>query len=286
LILLLIISSGCDHFDKKSQEKGNLNKNAIQIIDDVGDKVEFNESPQRVICLSPSYLNLIDAVGGKIIGKSDSQIIKMPKEYESADDVGLTGMINIEKVISLRPDCVIGIDLFHNKFVRTFEDNKIKKIFFQGKKIEDIKRALKKLGVLYGQKDKANKAIARLENNIELVTNNFRYKNKKIVILHATARGVTVELDGSIAGCVAKKLKLNNIASDDLPLNKKSYKIPFSLEVLLVRNPDIIFVTIMGDIDKIKAKFISNIQNNPAWNSLEAVKKRTYYFFTKRFIFN
>lgn len=134
---------------------------------------------------------------------------------------------------------------------------------------------------MYGQKDKANKAIARLENDIELVTNNFRYKNKKIVILHATARGVTVELDGSIAGCVAKKLKLNNIASDDLPLNKKSYKIPFSLEVLLVRNPDIIFVTIMGDIDKIKAKFISNIQNNPAWNSLEAVKKGRIIFLPK-----
>lgn len=231
--------------------------------------------------MSPSYLNLIDAVGGKIIGRSDSKLVKMPKQYENIDTIGLTGMINIEKVISLNPDCVIGIELFHNKFVSTFKDNKIKKIFFQGKKIEDIKRALKTLGKLYGQEEKASKAISKLDNDLKTIVNKFKYRNKKIVILHATSRSVTVELEGSIAGCVAKTLKLNNIASCDLPLNEKSDKTPFSLEVLLERNPDILFVTTMGNVNELKDKFISNMRSNPAWNSVEAVKKGNVIFLPK-----
>lgn len=281
LIILTMIVGGCGIPNNNTEKQTSTYENAIQIIDATGRKVVFNKSPQRVICLSPSYLNLIDAVGGKIIGRSDSKLVKMPKQYENVDTVGLTGIINIEKVISLNPDCVIGIKLFHNKFVDTFKDNKIKKIFFQGKKIEDIKRALKILGKLYGQKDKATKAIAKLDNDIEKIVKNFKYKNQKIVILHSTARDVTVELDCSIAGCVAKTLNLNNIASKDLPLNKNSDKTPFSLEVLLERNPEIIFVTTMGNADKLKDKLISNMRANPAWNSVEAVKKGNIIFLPK-----
>ena len=63
-------------------------------------------------------------------------------------------------------------------------------------------------------------------------------------VVHATAKNVTVELDTSIAGGVAKMLRLENVAAGG---NKKisGDKVPYSLEELVNRDPSVIFLTSM-----------------------------------------
>ena len=61
--------------------------------------------------------------------------------------------------------------------------------------------------------------------------------------MHATPSNVTVELENSIAGCVAKMLGFQNVAVGVTPIKGKPEKTPYSMEALVEKNPEIIFIT-------------------------------------------
>ena len=278
LSFLIMLVSGCGAPSATNKEVSTSNSVFLSVSDDSGKTITFDKYPTRVICFSSSYLNLLNAVDANVIGKSSSKNIVPPDRYKDIPNVGPVTNINIEKVISLKPDCVVGIEGIHNKFEAILTQNHIKMIRLNGKTFTDVKRHLKILGKVVGTEDKAQKAIDDMNVSVKETVANFNFKNLKIAILHATAKYVTVELDSSIAGSIAKEINLNNIASQDLPISDKSDKTPFSLEALVERNPEILFITTMGNVEKIKTKFYENMKSNPAWNSLEAVKENNIVF--------
>ena len=62
------------------------------------------------------------------------------------------------------------------------------------------------------------------------------------------------------------------------PLEKNPDAAPYSMETLVAQNPDIIFVTSMGKIDEIKKSMQTNIDSNPAWQSIPAIQKGQLYY--------
>lgn len=278
LSVLIMFVSGCGAPIQTDKEASNSNTILLEVKDDSGNTIVFDKLPTRVVCFSSSYLNLLNAVDAKVVGKSSSKNIVPPVRYKGLPNIGPVTNINIEKVISLRPDCVVGIEGIHNKFEPILTQNNIKMIRLNGKTFKDVKRHLKILGKTFGTEDKAQKAIDDMNVAIKATVANFKFKDLKIAILHATAKYVTVELDSSIAGSIAKEINLTNVASKDLPIGERSDKTPFSLEALVERNPEILFVTTMGNVEKIKTKFYENMKSNPAWNSLAAVNKNHIIF--------
>ena len=104
----------------------------------------------------------------------------------------------------------------------------------------------------------------------------FNYK-KRIVILHATPSTVTVELENSIAGNVAKILGFTNVAAGTAAIQGKPEKAPYSIEVLVEMNPDIIFITSMGTQEKVEKRLHADVEGNPAYAALNAVKNNKVY---------
>ena len=101
---------------------------------------------------------------------------------------------------------------------------------------------------------------------------------KRVAILHSTAQGLSVQLEGSIAGNIVKMFGWENVAAEMTPLEGNPDAAPYSLETLAEQNPEIIFVTSMGKIDEIKANMQQNIETNPAWQSIGAIKKNQLYY--------
>ena len=56
--------------------------------------------------------------------------------------------------------------------------------------------------------------------------------------MHATPSNVTVELENSIAGCVAKMLGFQNVAVGATPIKGKPEKTPYSMEALVEKALD------------------------------------------------
>ena len=114
-----------------------------EITDFENRKVTLTKKPERVVALVPSVLNYIDAVGGTVVGRPSSRHeAEIPASMKKVEEVGHVFNINMEKVVSLKPDLVFINDQLHDKFIKMLETNHINAIVLQPKTYEEIKNAL------------------------------------------------------------------------------------------------------------------------------------------------
>lgn len=271
LCAALLLTAGCSG-DKQTADSS---KAYLQVKDAAGRQVTLVKKPERVVSLSPSYLSMIDAVGGKIVGRATSKVGTVPESMKSVPEIGLVFNINMESLIGLKPDLVLAGKNQHEKFVPMLESNKINVIEFDAKTFDEVKGTLTTLGDIYGTQEKAKAENDRLDKEVKAVTDKLPKESKSVVIMHATASAVTVEGAHSIAGCVSDLLGFKNVAA--AALKGKSDKTPYSMETLVEQNPDIIFVTSMGKPEEIENRLRTDFKNNPAWSSLKAVQQGRVY---------
>ena len=276
LLLQIMTLSGCGSQNtKETTADSNV---FLTITDDAGRKVVLKNKPERVVSLSPSFLGMIEAVDGKVIGRATSKVGTIPESMKDAQEVGFTYNIDVERVVALKPDCVLALKGQHDKFISLLESNNIPVIEIDVRTYKEVQNALKLIGKVYGVQQKGEQAAAKLDNEISKISEKIPKDEKKIVILHASAKNVTVELDGTIAGSAAKLLGFKNVAAGSTPLSGDPDKTPYSLEELVKNDPDLIFITSMGTDAAIENRLRSDVQSNPAWNSLQAVRENKIIF--------
>jgi iron complex transport system substrate-binding protein len=133
------------------------------------------------------------------------------------------------------------------------------------------------LAEVTGSPEKGQQLVKDMDDKIAAVKNSMPQGTRRISIIHSTSQGLTVQLDGSIAGSVANMLGWENVASGSKPLEKNPDAAPYSMETLVAQNPEIIFVTSMGKLEAIKASMEETMQG-PAWQSIPAVKNKQVYY--------
>ena len=78
-----------------------------------------------------------------------------------------------------------------------------------------------------------------------------------------------------------------NTASGMPALDKNPDAAPYSMETLVAQNPDIIFVTSMGEEAEIRASMEAMFAESPAWQSVSAIRDgRVYYLPQEMFLFS
>ena len=248
------------------------------ITDDRGKTITLTKKPERVVALSTSLMNFADAVDGDLAGRATvkSEDATVPQRYAKVPDVGPVYNVSTEKIVELKPDVVLASESQHQKIVPILEQNGITVIVLKCKTYDDVKRNLDIIGKVYGKEDQAKAKEAALDKQIDTIVSKVRQTPKKVSIIHATPSNVTVELQASLAGDIAHILKLDNVAVDDATKDKDSEKIPYSIEALVNKNPDMIFFTSMGPKD-IENTIKNTVESNPAWNSLQAVQQGKVY---------
>ena len=276
LLLQIMTLSGCGSQNtKETTADSNV---FLTITDDAGRKVVLKNKPERVVSLSPSFLGMIEAVDGKVIGRATSKVGTIPESMKDAQEVGFTYNIDVERVVALKPDCVLALKGQHDKFISLLESNNIPVIEIDVRTYKEVRNALKLIGKIYGAEQIGQQAAEKLDNEISKISEKIPKDEKKIVILHASAKNVTVELDGTIAGSAAKLLGFKNVAAGSTPLSGDPDKTPYSLEELVKNDPELIFITSMGTDAAIENRLRSDVQSNPAWNSLKAVRENRIIF--------
>ena len=284
ICLALVVSAGCGSNNNDRKEAGTAVQNTafLTVTDASGRQIALASQPQRVVSLSPSYLGMIEAVGGKIVGRAASRVGNIPASMKDVPEVGLVYNINMESLVALKPDLVLAGRNQHDKFVPLMESNNIKVIELDAKTYQEVKDTVTLLGKIYNTQDKAIAENALLDSEIKQVTDKLpqQDKKKRIVIMHATASSVTVEGSRSIAGCVSDILGFENVAAK--ALQGKSDKTPYSMESLVEQDPELIFITSMGKPEEIENRLRADFKNNPAWNSLKAVKDGKIYVLPER----
>lgn len=285
LVLCMLMMAGCARQNDGAGQSRAQTTDAYAVIeDDMGRTVTLAQKPQRVVVLSTSLLHFADAVGGDLAGRSTAvaEDIELPKRYESVPDVGPVYNVSAEKIIGLQPDLVVASEVQHKKLVPLLEQNGIPVIALRSKTYEDVKRNLEIFGQIYGKADVAKAKEKEMDEAIQAIVQKIPPDHKKAAIIHATPSSVTVQLDGSIAGSVARMLHLDNIAAGTQSDGHKE-KIPYSMEALVQSDPDIIFFTSMGPADKIEERIRQDVASNPSWTALRAVQQGRVYVLPERY---
>lgn len=273
--LCLLLMAGCG---SQKQEAGQSSSETFATIHDaLGRDVVLPKKPERIVVTSASFLEPLHEVGGDVVGRPDSKT-KMPDYAKDKASVGKVYQIDVEKVLACEPDLVIVNKGMNEKLVSTLEDNGIKTVVLDMKSYDDVKDEVRAMAKITGETQKGEDLIASMDKKIAEVKGKIPQDKHHVSIIHSTNQGLTVQLDGSIAGCTAKLLGWDNVASGMTPLEKNPDAAPYSMETLVEQNPEVLFITSMGDINEAKAGMDKMMQENPAWQTIDAVKNGHVYY--------
>ncbi|WP_296256823.1 ABC transporter substrate-binding protein [uncultured Ezakiella sp.] len=307
LILVLFLSLGCSN--KESKTIGNLTNIKNQKIvgkmsveggsypktikDYQGEEVTLEKPFERAAVLSATPLNIWYDLGGKSICTSEiSENVKLIPEYKDEitklPKVGRVFSINMEAVIEQEPDLIIAQVGTQSTQAKKFRDMGINTITTYVKTFEDVINTYDTFGKILNNEEKANEKIEYLISQKELLESKAPKNGDSIVILYVTGNGISVKLDNSIAGDVAKILGLKNIASDLKPDSIGSENTPLDIEYIVESNPDYVLVTSMVESNEEAIKIMEEeFNNNPIWSGVEAIKEnKVIYLPQQYFLFN
>lgn len=247
------------------------------ITDDAGRTVTLPQKPSRIVVTSAGFLEPLNAVGGVVVGRPDSKN-QMPDWANDLPSIGHVYQIDTERLLACAPDLVIINKGMNEKLLPVLEENKIPALVVELKTYDDVKRGLKTFATVSGNVDAAETLIQKMDADIQATIERVPKNPLRVAILHSTAQGLSVQLDGSIAGSIVKMFGWQNVADGMTPLEKNPDAAPYSMETLAEQNPEIIFVTSMGNIDEIKSNMMTAISENAAWQAIGAVKNNRLYF--------
>ncbi len=258
-----------------------INENSVIFTDSRDVAVTITKNPKRVIVLQNSLLEIWDQAGGTVVGRVEESEDKKVENASSAEVVGSLGSPSLEKILSLQPDLVIALSNYsgHRDIIPALEQSNIEVAAFDNDLLEDYYRTVRIFTAITGRDDLYESHIENVKKSVDAIIEKApKDKNYKVVILFATAKGITVRDSNTMVGEMLKDLNTVNISDNSGTADTKT----FSMEKIIQEDPDFIFVQTMGtDLGKIEERLKNDAVSNPAWASLTAVKEDRYIVLPK-----
>lgn len=288
ILIMLVIVSGCQNTSQ--QQESNREEVAINqpsepyltFKDFDGETVTLQDKPQNIVILNEQVLYSFYQVGGKAVGVPTPFNIEPPKEAIKVPKVGFMHEVNMEKVLELKPDLVIGQRFDHGKLRETFKEANIPLANLNTQSIEDIKQNTILMGKITGNEPKAEELVNKMNSEINQVIEQIPDEQEMPTYAILTVMGDTayVEQSSTIAIDIADQLKLRN-ATVSIDGEAFAGYIPFSMEEMVMINPDYLFILSHTTNDEAKEMIENNFKSNPAWSSLSAISNDQMYFLPK-----
>lgn len=236
--------------------------------------ITLQHQPERIVVLSPEYLDLLYAVGGKAVGRMDATGVSIPGEAESITSVGTVSQINLEQVVALRPDLVIGQTRFHKDLIQALESSEIPVALMSLSSYEDMKSKAEWMAKIAGTEDQLPEKLKALDERVDAVLAQLPKEKRTFINLNVTPGGISIQKNGTTGLEIAKMLGLTNAAETLEPSPNSPTTTPYSMETLVQQDPDYIFLIIHGQRAAGEQKIQEELEGNPAWASIRAVREQ------------
>ena len=252
--------------------------------DSVGQTITLDHRPQTVAVLFSSYAQIWNLAGGTVsvtVGESVERGFA-PEETLLVDS-GAGKTIDLERLLSAQPDFIIGsADIAAQADTcRLTAQAGIPSALFQVDTFSDY------LGMLYicTQITEDTDAYTRYGTEVEAeiasllaTVERAQPSEKEILFIRAGSQYSSTKAKrapDNFVCTILDELGAHNIA-DDAPLLLDG----LSLEEILLRDPDYIFLTTMGNRDA-AVSYIQDLFTQDGWRDLTAVKSGNYTFLDK-----
>ena len=251
----------------------------ITVTDSVGRQVVVPKHPQRVIILNPSNLEIYYAAGGKAIAKPNTNSFNEELQGK-IKDLPETGMIhspNLEKILSLKPDLIIGTDVpYHNAIIPPLTEAGIPVLINSIKSYEDVLQTLTFFGQLANTEKLSEAKRAEIEAEYQAVIAAVKGKiPPRSLIIFGSPDSFSMATKKSFSGNLINILGGGNIA--DAVSDRTDAYVGLSMEYITQQNPEIIFLITMGNAAQVSNNLKKDMAENSIWQGVSAVKTGRIY---------
>jgi iron complex transport system substrate-binding protein len=267
LVAIAIIFSGCLSASGGITPPANDGTFPITVTDDSGQNVTITTPPERIISLAPSNTEILFAIGlgEKIVGVTE--YCNYPEAATRKEKIGGFKTVNIEKVVSLNPDLVLGAGGVQAEAVKKLRELGITVVILDAGDMDEILDNILLVGRITGSELEAEKLVFDLGARIQAVKSKSagRVEKQKVAyilwgdpLMVAGADTFVNDLIGLAGG--------ENVFSD----SKVQYP-TIALEGMIERDPEIL---INGDQSSLE---ISGLKSDPRWMEISSVKNDRLY---------
>ena len=283
-LILLVSLCGCRAKTESEPAGGN-----ITFIDALGRTVTITEPPTRVAALIGSFAEVWQLAGGNICATAEDAWEDFGLTLDDAVNIGGAHSPNLEMLLSANPDFVIAsASTASNVEMKTaLESAGITVAYFDVDSFYDYLDMLRICTDITGRADLYSKNGTELLKKVKEIKDNlsgdsFPENHRKILLLRTSSGLLKAKgSKGTVLGEMLSDLGCINIADSDTSLLEN-----LSVESVIREEPYRIFVVTMGnDTEGAKANLFRTIKENPAWESLEAVKFDRLHIMDRR-LFN
>jgi iron complex transport system substrate-binding protein len=237
---------------------------AIEVSDDRGKTLLFNNPPQRLISLLPSLTESICALGkcSNLVGID--RFSNWPLSLQTLPKLGGISDSNLEGIVQLKPDLVL-VDR-SSPIIARLEGLQIPVMAFDIKTMADEERALKKMDLALGSNE-SDRVWKQIQAEITRANKQLDGSQKNIRVYFEVNSAPYAAGRTSFIGELLTRLELYNI-------------IPESLGAFPKINPEFV-VQAKPEIIMLSETRLPDIKKRPGWGTIPAIAQNRICAFNK-----
>ena len=225
----------------------------------------------KIVALTSLSADLVNSIDSKsLVGIPGSSLLKSNPSYKDIEIISSGRMPpNLEKIISLKPDLVIGANGFHDKPLSKLNELGVKTLSTKIKDLKDLENLNKEINLFLSKKN-----IEPLSNKISnCYSSSSKISKDKNVIALVSTKPILSPNSKSWSGNLIKRFGLKNLTSELQSKSEFRGYVNLSQEWLLKAKPNNLIVV------KTPGSNISQYESLAIWNKIPAVKKKYIFSF-------
>jgi iron complex transport system substrate-binding protein len=213
-----------------------------EMVDQIGRKVEFEEPLIRVVSLAPSLTETSYDVGGGGVLVGATRFATFPEAAARLPKVGTYVALDVEKIVSLRPQLCLAIrDGNPKASVERLESLGIPVYVFDPKSLEDVVDTVSRLGDIYRTETTSSALASGYYQRLNRVAQQLEgVKERPRVFFQIDAQPIISAGDNTFLNQLLVRSGAVNLAAD-----RSGYP-RYSWEELLGLMPDVVLLASMG----------------------------------------
>lgn len=274
--------------EEETEENGSLEE-GIVYLDALGERVEFSEEEIigirngecKVGVLNGSFAEIWSLAGGRLSAVTadaydeDREILL----DEETVNVGALKSPGVEAILEADIKvAVLSADIEEHVALRDkLEGVGVKTMYHSVETFDNYIAVLKLYTDITGCTERYEEYGEQVRQTIEEQLARQDDSHPTVLFIRAFSTGAKAKGSDSMTGIMLKELGCINIADEDGGLTDE-----LSMEVIIEKNPDYIFVTTMGEDEEAALNSVKTLlMDNPAWSGLTAVQEEHYYVLPK-----
>lgn len=237
------------------------------VVEDVlGQRFTFEQPPQRIVALSPSITENLFAVGAgeQVVGVSAYSTY--PREAARLPVVSDAVQVNLERLLSLEPDLVVGDVQVVRAHVERLQALGVPVFAVDVPDLESLFETLLLLGRMTGHQETAQALVEGLRARVAAVearTGHLPADQRPLVFVEVWHEPLMTAGPGSFIDELVTRAGGRNLAFD-APTPWPTY----SVETVLARDPEVILLT---------NRYREEVLARPAWQEVRAIQTGRVY---------